>query len=1668
MITDKNTKLDYLRERIANMRNTLFSSLYNRFSPFYMTGLFLLFACLYPSNAYAAKFNTGDTVEVYNTSGVGLRLRSCASTSCSSQVTMPDGTQMTVSGGPYSADGYTWWGLYGYVYGTYYSGYSAEDYLKKVSSSCSYSLSQTSQSVGSSGGTYSVWVYTTSECSWTATSNTSWITISSGSSGSWNGTVSYSVSTNTSSSQRTGYMTIAGNTFTVTQEGQVTCTYSISPSNRSHGSGSETGTISVTPNSSICSWQAYSNDSWITITSGSSGSGNGTVYYSVSANSSSSSRTGTITIYGASSYTFTVYQSGICTYSMSSTSQSVGNSGGTYYISVYTSSGCSWTATSNTSWITITSGSSGRGNGTVSYSVSTNTSSSSRTGTMSIAGQTFTVTQDPSTSKPTVTTGTYQTISSSSVQLFGTVNPNGLSTTGWFEWGTTSSYGNTTNSESLGSGTSVVQMLHTISGLSSSTTNHFRAVGQNGAGTSYGEDMSFTTSAPATIKPTVTTDNATSVTSTSATLKGTVNPNGAATTGWFEWGTTSSYGNTTQTFSGGSGSSDVTMSWNISGLSSGTTYHYMAVAENSAGTSYGSDVSFTTTSPTPTPSATPTGSPPTVTTGTYQTISSSSVQLFGTINPNGAATTGWFEWGTTSSYGNTTNTESLGSGTSVVQMLHTISGLSASTTYHFRAVGQNSAGTRYGEDMSFTTSATAVTKPTVTTNAATSVASSSATLNGKVNPNGASTTGWFEWGTTSSYGNTTQTFSGGSGSSEVTMSWGISGLSPGTTYHYKAVAENSAGTSPGSDVSFTTSSCTYLISPTTKSFTSSGGSGNVSVTTSSGCSWTATSNVSWITITSGSSGSGNGTVKYSVSANTDTSQRTGTITIAGQTFTITQDKASPTPSSTPTPTTCSDNYEPNDTSTQAYGYLSSGSSYSGKICSSSDVDWFKVNITTKGTISLNLTVPSSKDYDLELYDPSYAWIAGSYSSNTSESISKKITTTGIYYIRIYGSNGSYSATNSYTLTYTFTSTSNDTTKPTGSITINSGASYTKSTTVTLSLTARDSIGVTGYYLSTSSTKPSSGNTGWTSISSTTSYSSDVSYTLSSGDGSKTVYVWYKDTAGNVSDTVSDSITLDTTAPTVTITSPTSDGTYTTTNSTIGLGGNATDSTSGVSNVKWSNNTGGSGTASGTTSWSLSSISLLNGDNTITVTAADNAGNSGTDSITAKYSSGTVPTPSPKATPSPTTSPSEENLLGKYAPILYMHEDERFYPIGAEEMLTNSDLYKKEDDTITLVYDRSLTTLEYLMNNYNENTYYLKLKDGWDENKSVNYWKNNPIVYGRSKTMSNNKIALQYWFFYIYNEWGTAKELGNTHEGDWEMIQIVLDKDQEPEKITYSFHHGGLTFQRDDNSLTKVKKIGSHPHVYVTLGGHGCWHRKGSNIWYRKDKCWKCIDKTDDNGDVLYPDKMNVSEIQSSSKYPYTLIDVSGSVKDDSKYRWLYWKGYWGNQAWEKGVIDIGRSGPRSPRYINYLDNGYPRWLFPKKWADAPKPSYYVVCLPENSKIVIRDLEGNLKVLSDYCNWRTSACYKKCSNTKIIYSEKDLLFDIFSLDGEEVNLKISRYKRTTGEVCDVEFDWLEIPKNGKATLRFSPDENPNLEMEIDHDQDGIFDYRVSPDYATQNP
>jgi hypothetical protein len=223
-------------------------------------------------------------------------------------------------------------------------------------------------------------------------------------------------------------------------------------------------------------------------------------------------------------------------------------------------------------------------------------------------------------------------------------------------------------------------------------------------------------------------------------------------------------------------------------------------------------LSFTTS---PSPPA------PTVTTQAASALTSSSATLNGSANPNGAATSGWFRYATTDpgscsdSFGTrapASGGSSLGSGGSAVAYSQPISGLSPGTTYYFCAIAQNTAGTSFGAVLSFTTSPSPP-APTVTTQAASALTSSSATLNGTVNPNGQATSYHFDWGTSQSYLSSTSTQSAGSGTGNVAASANLTGLSPGTTYHYRLVATNGSGTTNGSDGSFTTSPAPSLLPP---------------------------------------------------------------------------------------------------------------------------------------------------------------------------------------------------------------------------------------------------------------------------------------------------------------------------------------------------------------------------------------------------------------------------------------------------------------------------------------------------------------------------------------------------------------------------------------------------------------------------------------------------------------------------------------------------------------------------------------------------------------------------------------------------------------------------------------------------------------------------------------
>ncbi len=451
--------------------------------------------------------------------------------------------------------------------------------------------------------------------------------------------------------------------------------------------------------------------------------------------------------------------------------------------------------------------------------------------------------------------------------------------------------------------------------------------------------------------PLVTTTAATLVNSTSATLNGTVNPNGLATTYHFEWGTTTSYGNTTTETSAGSGITNVAVNAAISGLTTGVTYHFRVVATNSDGSTSGNDVTFIP------------GAAVLITTAATS-ITTTSATTGGNITADGgvAVTERGVCWSTTANPTISGNHTSDGTGKGVFTSYLTT--LSPNTTYHIRAYATNGTGTFYGDDLTFSTLCSVFTLPFTESFTTTSLpncwtlvdnqgngqvwvigtlsgqtptpaltanypylnsdgygsgnsqnsdlitptlnlsgyssvtlafnhyfksySGSSGTVSYSIN-NGSTWTQITQFTTTSSANPTafSQSIAAVAGQSQVKFKWNYTG-----TYGYFWAFD---------DVSITgVNTNTLSVTPSNQNVTAA--SGNTSFNVTSNTSWTVSSNQAWCTVPS--SGTGNGTLTATYTQNTSVIARTAniTVTVTGLTpivVTVTQAGATPTLSVTP-------------------------------------------------------------------------------------------------------------------------------------------------------------------------------------------------------------------------------------------------------------------------------------------------------------------------------------------------------------------------------------------------------------------------------------------------------------------------------------------------------------------------------------------------------------------------------------------------------------------------------------------------------------------------------------------------------------------------------------------------------------------------------------------------
>jgi hypothetical protein len=417
---------------------------------------------------------------------------------------------------------------------------------------------------------------------------------------------------------------------------------------------------------------------------------------------------------------------------------------------------------------------------------------------------------------PDAKTGSPNTeeITQTSAAIMGTVNPNGLDTHWYFEYGLTQGYGQDSpalpgldaGEENRARQVSLAnEITHhsgitdppgdapALSGLEPNATYHYQLVAENQAGVAEGGDRTFTTLPEA---PTVSTPSSSAITTAGAVVSALVNPNNQATTYYFQYGTDTHYalgGAPVTPVTLPSGFGYDTANASLGGLQPNTLYHYRVVAVNATGTSYGLDHTFTTV-----PDA------PSVSTGAVSGIGQGAGTLTGTIDPQGVNTSYYFEYSGPRVFSFISG--EAGSGNGPVTVSAAAGGLTAGVTYQYRLVATSAGGTVFGAYQTFTTKPSLAGAPGVATGGVSNIEPGAAQLEGTVDPRGGPTTYHFDYGTTGGYGASAPAPEAGLGSatSPEAVSLSIGSLAPGAVYHYRLVATNADGTSYGADQTFTT------------------------------------------------------------------------------------------------------------------------------------------------------------------------------------------------------------------------------------------------------------------------------------------------------------------------------------------------------------------------------------------------------------------------------------------------------------------------------------------------------------------------------------------------------------------------------------------------------------------------------------------------------------------------------------------------------------------------------------------------------------------------------------------------------------------------------------------------------------------------------------------------
>ena len=313
---------------------------------------------------------------------------------------------------------------------------------------------------------------------------------------------------------------------------------------------------------------------------------------------------------------------------------------------------------------------------------------------------------------------------------------------------------------------------------------------------------------------------------------------------------------------------------------------------------------------------------------------------------------------------------------------------------------------------------------------------------------------------------------------------------------------------------------------------------------------------------------------------------------------------------------------------------------------------------------------------------------------------------------------------------------------------------------------------------------------------------------------------------------------------------------------------------------------------------------------------------------------------------------EKQLALKYEPYLHFADGEKFFPTDANYHIINSELYEKKSDDSNELIERFPDVASIAQ--YTTENYFLNNTSGGYEEIAEDYKQNRESfgdkIYAHV-TSEAGFIVVQYWFFYAFNP-GTL----NQHQGDWEMIQIVLDSTETPQYAVYSQHHAGE--RADWKDVEKVDE--THPRVYVALGSHASYFRPyQGKLGIESDKLGNAYTLKPEDLEIIY-------------------LGEKGAGNHPSSQDWLDFGGKWGN--WARLVdASLGAAGPSGPgqnenaeKWLNPVSWGSDKFLVNQTWFTASLLVFYFVYIfaaiigiraaYKIWKIVKRKREGKLNIM----------------------------------------------------------------------------------------------------------